>query len=168
MDSKDSFNKLGCTPVHLVPSTPSKDSSLSTQTIFAPSYLANTKRKRKTRYRNEWQQVQEIVNTRFIRGRRPMTNQEHGIPAQFGGKRTSITYPDPKVTNIIIQSQPPNKKPKNKTMSWTVWSVYFVDYEYGVSTLNPQPPPKKKEKNHFVDTGVPSFPDPHHLLVWFT
>lgn len=82
MDSKDSFNKLGCTPVHLVPSTPSKDSSLSTQTIFAPSYLANTKRKRKTRYRNEWQQVQEIVNTRFIRGRRPMTNQEHGIPAQ--------------------------------------------------------------------------------------
>ena len=51
-------------------------------------------------------------------------------------------YPDPKVTNSFIQSQPPNKKPKKKTILWTVWSVFCGLW---IWSLNLKPKKEKKE-----------------------
>ena len=107
--------------------------------------MANTKRKRKrkTRYRNERQQV--TVTTRFIWGRRPMTNQEHGIPApSLVEKDRRLPWPKSH-KQFHSKSTTKQKKPKNKTILWTVWSVYFVDHGYEVSSLNR----KKKEKKKF-------------------
>ena len=75
------------------------------------------KKNKKKKWEKQRQQVQVTVTTRFIRGRRPKTNQEHDFHPKVWWTKTG-DYPDPKVTNIFIQRQLQSKNNKQN---------YFVD-----------------------------------------
>ena len=79
-----------------------------------------------------------------------MTNQEHWIPAQsLVEKRPAITQTQKSQTvSFKVNHQTKNQKTKPFC---GLWSVYVVDYGYGVSILNQ----KKKKKEDLSSVAVP-------------
>ena len=133
MDSKDSFNKLGCHS--------STFGTLHTVQGFKPKYtnhfcsLLFGQHKKKKKKKNKVQKRKATSNS---------NNAFHMRP-KFGGKRPAITLTQ-KSQTVSFKVNHQTKKPKNKTILWTVWSVYFVDHGYEVSSLNRKKKKRKKKE----------------------
>ena len=114
MDSKDSFNKLGCHSstfgtLHTVQGFKPKYTNHFCSLLFGQHKKKNKVQKRKatSKRNNAFHEAEDLWLIRSME-----------FQPQVWWKKTG-DYPDPKVTNSFIQSQPPNKKTEKQN--------HFVD-----------------------------------------